>query len=233
MLIAFSGRRKSGKDTCADYLVKQYGFIKHSFATPLKDMASETWGIPRDWFEYQKETPLTQFPAHVEDEWMKQIMSMLYCHLRSESGWKPQSYIIRNRRMIGVFHRWTWFAWLCACFRLPFCTELPLFHTPRSLLVNEGGAKRAIDPDFWIKKAFVNVDLTKPNVFADLRFQNETRALRERDAVLIRVERFDTTTDTDASEHDLDHYVFDHYINNRAANHEAFDQCDTVMSLKP
>ncbi len=36
MLIAILGKKKSGKDTVANYLIEKYGFIKYSFADPLK-----------------------------------------------------------------------------------------------------------------------------------------------------------------------------------------------------
>jgi|SRR5208282_5363087 len=39
MIIAFTGKKESGKDTSADYLVKTYGFLKYSFAEPMKKMA--------------------------------------------------------------------------------------------------------------------------------------------------------------------------------------------------
>lgn len=37
-LIGLTGFAGSGKDTAADYLVQNYGFIKYSFAGPLKEM---------------------------------------------------------------------------------------------------------------------------------------------------------------------------------------------------
>ncbi len=36
MIISLLGKSKSGKDTSADYLVNNYGFIKKSFSDPLK-----------------------------------------------------------------------------------------------------------------------------------------------------------------------------------------------------
>lgn len=36
VLIGFLGKKRSGKDTCADYLIKKYLFKKRSFATGLK-----------------------------------------------------------------------------------------------------------------------------------------------------------------------------------------------------
>lgn len=36
MLVGFTGLKGAGKDTCADYLVNNCGFVKKSFADPLK-----------------------------------------------------------------------------------------------------------------------------------------------------------------------------------------------------
>lgn len=38
VLIGLTGKKRSGKDTTADYLVEKYGFEKISFATPLKEI---------------------------------------------------------------------------------------------------------------------------------------------------------------------------------------------------
>lgn len=38
VLIGLTGKKRSGKDTTADYLVEKYGFSKMSFSTPLKDI---------------------------------------------------------------------------------------------------------------------------------------------------------------------------------------------------
>lgn len=37
-LIAFTGAKKSGKTSSANHLIENYGYIKHYFAKPLKDM---------------------------------------------------------------------------------------------------------------------------------------------------------------------------------------------------
>ena len=36
VLLAVLGRKRSGKDTFSDYIIQNYGFIKYSFADPLK-----------------------------------------------------------------------------------------------------------------------------------------------------------------------------------------------------
>jgi hypothetical protein len=51
MIIGICGFKSSGKDTIADYLVKEYGFKKVSFASTLKDIISIMFGWSRDKLE--------------------------------------------------------------------------------------------------------------------------------------------------------------------------------------
>lgn len=71
MIIAITGKKRSGKDICGDHLVEKYGFVKYSFAEPIKEMCKivflwderhtegelkevidERWGItPREAFQ--------------------------------------------------------------------------------------------------------------------------------------------------------------------------------------
>ncbi len=41
---AFTGLKRSGKDTCADYLVENYGFQKYALASPMKEIAKIIFG---------------------------------------------------------------------------------------------------------------------------------------------------------------------------------------------
>lgn len=51
-LIGLEGRARTGKDTCADYLVEKHGFIKYSFAGPLKKMLWSGLGLaPGDYVD--------------------------------------------------------------------------------------------------------------------------------------------------------------------------------------
>lgn len=51
MLVGICGFQSSGKDTIADYLIKDHGFIRFSFASALKDVISIMFGWPRDKLE--------------------------------------------------------------------------------------------------------------------------------------------------------------------------------------
>lgn len=48
MLIGIIGKKRSGKDTSGDYLVKEKNFIKYSFANPIKRGAMELFGFTED-----------------------------------------------------------------------------------------------------------------------------------------------------------------------------------------
>jgi shikimate kinase len=51
MLIGLVGLKGSGKDTFAKTLIEEYGFIKDSFAAPLKDSVASIFGWDRDLVE--------------------------------------------------------------------------------------------------------------------------------------------------------------------------------------
>jgi hypothetical protein len=51
MIIGLCGNQGSGKDTVADILVSEYGFIKLTFASTLKDIVAILFSWPRDLLE--------------------------------------------------------------------------------------------------------------------------------------------------------------------------------------
>tara|TARA_B100001057_G_C22500241_1_gene813722 strand:+ start:56 stop:634 length:579 start_codon:yes stop_codon:yes gene_type:complete len=53
-LIGFMGKKQSGKDTCGDYLIENYNFIKYSFADPIKDIVKILFNFSDQQLENQK-----------------------------------------------------------------------------------------------------------------------------------------------------------------------------------
>ena len=45
MVLGILGKKRSGKDTAGDYLVKKYNFIKYSFAAPIKEGTKAFFGF--------------------------------------------------------------------------------------------------------------------------------------------------------------------------------------------
>lgn len=53
-VILLNGLTRSGKDTCADYLVKEHGYTKFAFADTIKEILSTTLGISIEEFNELK-----------------------------------------------------------------------------------------------------------------------------------------------------------------------------------
>jgi hypothetical protein len=57
LLIGLAGRKGSGKDTAGAYLMERYGFVRASFAAPLKDSAAALFDVPVEVWESAKNDP--------------------------------------------------------------------------------------------------------------------------------------------------------------------------------
>lgn len=49
MIIGLTGKKRSGKDTAAEYLIKEYKFIDYKFATPIKNMCKDIFLQDEEW----------------------------------------------------------------------------------------------------------------------------------------------------------------------------------------
>lgn len=206
-IIAVSGWKRSGKDMVAEYLVDKHGFRRRSFADRLKDMAAEQYGLPRHHFDdaSYKESPCGTLPVVAKDTFSVAICELLWHHFRDADGNKPINFTVVNGMGMGQ----------CG----PRLKRVQLYQTPRSIAVFEGSGKRSIDANYWIFRVLDAMEENGLYVMSDVRFKNEMVMLKEHagvgNVITIRMNRFDTTTDTDASERDLDDYAFDYTINNK------------------
>ena len=56
MIIGITGKKRTGKDTISDFLVKKYYFVKYGFADPIKDIARIIFGFTENQlFEKEKD----------------------------------------------------------------------------------------------------------------------------------------------------------------------------------
>ena len=66
-LLGLSGFKGSGKDSVADFLVEEHGWLKMSFAEPLKDMVAEAFDLPRHLLEGDTEESREWRENHIDD----------------------------------------------------------------------------------------------------------------------------------------------------------------------
>lgn len=78
MLVSLSGQKRSGKDTVADILVKQFKFTKIALADPLRDICSRVFNIPMSTF-LDDELKEKQFPHAIflNEDMLGYIMAII------------------------------------------------------------------------------------------------------------------------------------------------------------
>lgn len=97
--------------------------------------------------------------------------------------------------------------------------------TVRELLQEVGqGLRDAIDPNLWIKALFANTEGWSNYIIADVRYPNELEAIKERDGVLIRIDRNGAGAGNHSSETALDDYNdWDVHIENNGSLESLFE----------
>lgn len=97
--------------------------------------------------------------------------------------------------------------------------------TVRELLQGVGqGLRDAIDPDLWVKALFANTEGWSNYIIADVRYPNELKAIKERDGILLRIDRKGAGAGNHSSETALDDYKeWDFHIGNNDSMEELFE----------
>lgn len=211
-VVAISGWAKSGKDTSADYLISN-GYKRVAFADILKEMVAEQYSIPLQYCHNQdlKEKPLEQYPVMPKDAFSLAIAKLLFNEFRTIDGRKAaEPYIDPSGAFLG------------SMYDKGGGGVVQLYWTPRALCILEGSIKRSVDSSYWVGLAIQKIDkhIQEGNnvVISDLRYRSETDQLRQafnKNLTTVRINRFDSTPSTDASENDLNNSKFDVTIENR------------------
>lgn len=201
MIVCLSAWKRSGKDGAADILVNEFKFNKVSFANVLKDMVAEQYGIPRESLDNQD---------------LKEQPLFQYPAVPSDDF---------SRKMIEFMGK-----------ELKLDGNGNLYWTPRSLAILEGSVKRSVTSKYWTGRA---LSLIKPGdlaVIADLRYKSEVEQVQKyaqsigEKSLIIRINRFDESPSTDASERDMDDFEgFDYVVENRGSLEEFQDKIREIV----
>jgi hypothetical protein len=97
-VIALSGYKGSGKDTIA-LLLSKYGYIRTSFADPIKDLVSQKYRIPRSFCDdpERKELHLLEYKVDPQDNFSRMITQFMLGELPLFDGsryWSPRALCI-------------------------------------------------------------------------------------------------------------------------------------------
>ena len=97
--------------------------------------------------------------------------------------------------------------------------------TVRELLQGIGqGLRDAIDFDLWVKILFANTEDWSNYIIADVRYPNEVKAIKERNGILLRIDRKGAGAGNHSSETALDDYKeWDVHIENNGSIEDLFE----------
>lgn len=226
-VIAFSGFKRSGKDTAADYICDKYGFERVAFADPLKDEVAHKFGIPRSHLDDPKfkEAPLLHIPVNPQDDFSRMVAKYMVKEYRTKDGKVSHNFeITTNEGLI--------------CDMEANVSYEKLYHTPRSLTILIGSTNRSVDTSYWVKKAIKVIEEAKLRgiegvVVSDLRYQSEMKQLEDAfglNLTTIRIDRFDNINSTDSSELDLVNHLHNFTVTNKGTKEEFLFKIDELLN---
>lgn len=201
-VIAVSGWKRSGKDTIAEFAIKNHRAIRFGFADTLKDMVASTYGFARSLCDdpVRKEQPLFQYPVITKDAFTQAIHTLLKKEFKEVDGrlyWTPRALCILEGSIKRSVNSQFWLDTVC----------------------NE--IKRT---DKSYSDVFVISDLRYKSEAEALKEEFG------KDLVLIRVNRFVTSPSEDPSERDLDNYDgFNYTVDNKGSLEEFLTKVETII----
>lgn len=234
IFILLHGEIEAGKDTTGDYLVKNYGYTKISYAEPLKDLVAPLYNINREDMDSKdgKLKPLLQLPAIMTNLFTLKLLKEVFKYLRTADGKgvKTLSEIGTDRFDSKLY---------ILDEEDPFHVEI-LHHTPRSVLILEGCLKIAIDPYFWVQQAYEKLPKESPLkvVVTDFRFPAEYYCTLEKygkTSLIFPILIYNPevkTTPTDVSQSSLISFTFDYKLENTKKSLELYyAKVDEFMAM--
>lgn len=229
-VIAISGWVKSGKDTAAEHLIKNFGFKRMAFADYLKEKVAADFCLEKECLHKQelKEKPILEMPVMPKDKFALNIVKFMFKEFRAADGRRPLDlHIDPSGAVLGVMEYPGIFNHIEE--------TAQLYWTPRALAILEGSTKRTADSNYWVNNTIDNIDALPYDskvVISDLRYRSELQPLRDffkKDLITVRVNRFDTTESVDPSERDLDNAQFDVVIENKGTLEEFLKKVEDLV----
>lgn len=207
-LIGLVGKKRAGKDTFAERLIAEHGFVKVSFSAPVKEAALAVDPIIADRREFDGMLPGPDYKL------------VRLSEVVQEFGWeeaKTYSEVRRFLQRLGTD--------AIRALDPDFWVRAGMLRAQRlrsDLLRFDDGLDNP--PTGYERQA-------SPVVITDVRFANEARAITDAGGILVRVERPDADDgDTHASEVELDTYPVDKLVYNGGTVQQLHNEADAVAA---
>lgn len=225
VVLALAGYRGSGKDTAAEFLIKEWDYRRLAFADKIKENVAYAYNIERSSLDDPKlkDSPLISMPVVSTDRFTRNVLVFMAKEFVATSGEKFDHAVFSSStsQLLGV--------------RSKDGGTTPLYWSPRALAILEGSTKRAVNPNYWVDYVIsqINKDLDQNVVITDFRYKSEAARLKEvfgDNLVTARVVRNDSLSQ-DPSERDLDDYDFDYYLYNQKSKAEFYSEVNNLSKI--
>jgi hypothetical protein len=221
MIIGLNGLAKSGKDTFGEYIVTNYEFTRIAFADELKDIASETTGIAKEYFfdVDLKDKPL-EVPIKLSSELCLKLIQAI--STRTELF---DSVILQKDFHKDLLH---------SCL---LDVDNHEFASPRAFLQRLGTdiCRKHIDDSIWIELSKEKIRRTKGSiVITDVRFPNEVKLIKELGGIAVKIKRQSVVpvTTSHSSEQNIPDHEFQVIFDNDSTIYDYLNNINLWMSHK-
>lgn len=200
-IIGLIGLKRSGKDTCADHLCKNYGYIKYSFAEPLKKACMEMFG-----FSYEQ--VFGDAKDEIDSVWGCKPRDLLKIIGTEVAQYDLPKYVPEFQnigRSIWVKRFEQWYT-----HQLSIAQNFNNSPTGRKIISE--------DPSqFWDFKV----------VISDVRFIHEAESIIKMGGEIWRIDRPGMNVgDFHASEKEMFDIQYDHYLENNGSLYDLYNKID-------
>lgn len=167
-LVAVMGHGRAGKDTTADYLVRNYRFVRVALADPMKRFCAEVFDFDSEQLHGDK----------------RDAPDLRYIRTVERAGSDPEtevvttSYLTPRYALQTLGTQWGRDCYPNVWIEYGIRVSKKILSDPHSFYTAAGGLGKRIIP---VRTAGV--------VFSDLRFKNEHAAMRAAGAILVRIHR--------------------------------------------
>lgn len=201
-LIGLVGKKRAGKDTFAERLIAEHGFVKVSFSEPVKEAAlavDPIIGVG----------PVEVMPGYDRRPWLR------LSDVVASEGWEAAKAIPEVRRFLQRFGT----------------ESIRAIDPDFWVRYGMARAEEIRNVQAHMSNGAGIVTLGRPVVITDVRFRNEARAITAAGGQLVRVERPGSDDgDTHASEVELDTYPVDWLVYNDGTVEQLHNKADDIAS---
>ena len=232
MLIGISGKMQSGKDTVALICQYLYDYHRNQYTHPITE---------RDFNEYVKNN------HHLKCNWKKKSfadkLKNCVCIILGCTREQLEDPVFKET-VLGE-DWWYWKSKAGSSKFIPYGKELIRTNhfdliklTPRRLmqLLGTEAGREIIHPDIWVNSTMVDYEFEESKwLIPDVRFPNEAKAIKNKEGILIRVNRNKTLNKVNniskhESETALDYYEeWDYIIDNEGSIEELIEKVKEVL----